>query len=373
MPDLDCALRDLLTDDRLDVAVRPDATGVIKDGVRRRRRNRAIATTAGVLVATGAAVAAAIVVPSTLSNSGGNTTVPMQPSYDVRWVDKPAPAPWSPPARQPPPPSMDAPRCLANQLRVAGVDRNGATGMLFHFIRLRNISNAACLLIGTPTRVAAQSPGQPDVVATRGLHLGAGGVGGDLQPGKLGYLTIETDRDCKARYSDPNNTFPTRNYSSVSVTLASGTSFVVQQKLDVECGLRTGGLGVDQPASSQPADPRTSLAVAVDATQPAVPGHTFTYVVILSNISSAPVSLRHCPGYTEWINEGEAQEVKASFGLNCSGVDEIAPGQQVRYEMRLDIPTDVDPGAANINWVMQIPNALEGAAPMTIDAVRPSS
>ena len=373
MSDLDRALRDLLTDDRLDVAVRPDATRVIKDGVRRRRRNRAIATTAGALVATGAAVAAAIVMPAALSNNGGKATVPAQPSYDVRWVDRPAPAPWSPPARQPPPPTMNAPRCLASQLRVVGVDRNGATGMLFHFIRLRNVSSAACLLIGTPLQVAAHAPGQPDVVATRGLHLGAGGVGGDLQPGRMGYLTLETDRDCKARYSDPNNTFPTKNYSSVSVTLSSGTSFVVQQKLDVECGLRTGGLGVNLPAPTQSVDPRTSLAVAIEAPRPAVLGHPFTYVVILSKISSSPVSLRHCPGYTEWINEGEAQEVKASFGLNCSDVDQIAPGQQVRYEMRLDIPTDVDPGPANINWVMQVPGALEGAAPITVDALRPSS
>lgn len=373
MPDLDRALRDLLTDDRLDVAVRPDATRVIRDGVRRRRRNRAIAATAGTLVGTGAAVAAAIVIPAALSNGGGKATVPMQPSYDVRWVDKPAPAPWSPPALQPPTPTMNAPRCLASQLQVVRVDRSGATGTLFHFIRLRNVSNAACLLIGTPSQVAAHSPGQPDVVATRGLHLGAGGVGGDLQPGKMGYLTLETDRDCKSRNSDPSNTFPTKNYSSVSVTLSSGTTFVVQEKLDVECGLRTGGLGVNLPSATQPVDPRTSLAVAIEAPRPAVPGHTFTYVVILSNTSSATVSLRHCPGYTEWINKGEAQEVKASFGLNCSNVDEIAPGQQVRYEMRLDIPADVDPGPANINWVMQIPNALEGAAPMTVDAVRPTS
>jgi hypothetical protein len=368
MPDLDRALRDLLTDERLDVPVRPDATGVIKAGVRRRRRNRAIAATTTALIATGAAVAAAIVVPAALDANGRSTTVPATPSYDVQWVDKPAPPPWSPPAKQPKTPSMNAPRCLSDQLQVSGFDGNGATGMTFTTIRLRNVSASPCLLIGTPTRVAAQSPGQPDVVATRGLHLGDSGVGGDLQPGKAGYLTVETDRDCKARYSDPSTTYPTKEYSSLFVTLPSGTSFVVQKKFDVLCGLRTGGLGVDQPAPKQPFDARTNLAVAIDVTSHAVPGQTFAYVVVLTNTSSSPVSLKHCPGYTEWINQGEAQEAKASYGLNCSTAPEIEPGQQLRYQMLVDLPDDLDLGSADINWVLQFPGAREGAAPMTIDA-----
>jgi hypothetical protein len=268
---------------------------------------------------------------------------------------------------------MNAPRCLAGQLHVSGVESTGATGMLFTTLRLRNISTSPCQLIGTPMRVSAQSAGQPDVVATRGLHLATGGVGGDLQPARTGYLTVETDRDCAARYSDPNNSYPTKNYTSLSVTLPSATSFVVPKKLDVLCGLRTGGLGVDRPAARQPADPRANLGVEVGVSRDAIAGQAFTYVVTLFNPTASAISLSHCPGYTEWISEADAQEAKASFGLNCSGVEDIAPGQQVRYEMRLDIPADVEPGAADLHWAMQLPGSPGGVAAMTVEAVHPAS
>jgi hypothetical protein len=340
MSDLDRALRDLLTDERLDLPARPDAVRIVHDGVRRRRRRRAIAVSTIAATTIGAIVAAALVVPAALTADKSHSPTPVQPDqrFDVAWVNKPAPdEPWSPKPVQPKPPTMDAPRCLASQLRPGKATTNAGGGVQFTTIRLRNVSDSPCLLVGTPPRVAAQSPGQPDVVATRGLSLGSGGVGGDLQPGKLGYLTVQTYRDCAAADT----------YSSLSVTLPSGTSMNVPLTLDAECGLKTGGLGVEQPPPTTPVDPRTYLVPTIEAPASARPGQVLTYVVTLTNPTDSAISLSHCPGYVSTL--GPSKEV---LGLNCDGVRSIGPGESVRYEMRLDVIADEPPGAHPLTWVL---------------------
>jgi hypothetical protein len=367
MPDLERALRDLLTDEHLRLPVRPDAARIVRDGVRRRRRRRVIAISTAAAATTGAIVAAAFVVPAALQAGGTHKTTPVQPnlSYDVAWIDKPAPKPWSPKPIQPKPPTMDAPRCTATQLRVGTPTNNGATGMYFTTIPLRNISTTPCLLVGTPVRVAAQSPGQPDVVATRGLHLGSGGVGGDLQPGRRGYLTIETDRDCPARYATPN-VYPHNIYNSLSVTLPSATTLSLPLKLDVECGLYTGGLGIRVPPPTTPPDPRATLQPSITSPKHAKPGATFTYVVTLSNPTDSAISLGHCPGYVEWMGSGDLELAKESLALDCATVRSIAPGQSVRYQMRMAIAGDATPGVLELTWSLEAGLAPEASTTVVI-------
>jgi hypothetical protein len=340
MSDLDRELRDLLTAEHLQLPARPDAVRIVHDGVRRRRRHRTIAVSAATVAAVGATVAAALVVPAALTADGHNRTTPVQPDqrYDVAWVDSPAPTLWSPKAVQPQLPSMNAPRCLASQLHVGNVLRNGAAGRQFYVIRLRNVSDRPCQLVGTPQRVAAKSTGRPDVVATRGLNLGSGGVGGDLQSGKLGYLTVETDSAC---------TQPTDNYSSLSVTLPSGTSLSIPMQIDVKCGLKTGGLGVSQPQPRIPVDPRTYLVPSIDASARVTAGRDLTYVVSLTNPTGSAISLAHCPGYVQTLGPN-----KADLGLNCSGVRSIGAGESVRYEMHLAVSADTPRGPTRLTWVL---------------------
>lgn len=341
MSDLDRALRDLLTDEHLDLPARPDAVRIVHDGVRRRRRHRAIAISLATAAAAGATVAAALVVPAALTADGSNPPTPVQPdrSYDVAWVNKPAPDMWSPKPIQPKPPTMDAPRCLASQLHARSVTTKGSMGTSFTTVHLRNVSSTPCLLIGTPLRVAAQSAGRPDVVATRGLSLGSGGVGGDLQPGKLGYLTVETNRDCGLRQ---------RVSSALSVTLPSGTSLTVPATIDVQCGLKIGGLGVNQPPPEIPVDPRSYLRPTIEAPAKATAGQVLSFVVTLTNPTDSTISLSHCPGYVETLGPG-----KEEHALNCSGgIRSIAPGQSVRYEMRISVRADEPPGPHPLTWVL---------------------
>jgi hypothetical protein len=337
--DLDRALRDLLTDEHLDLPARPDAVRIVHDGVRRRRRHRALAISLATATAVGATVAAALALPAALTADGPHRTTPVQPDqqYDVAWVDQSAPDTWSPKPRKPKPPTMDAPRCLAGQLRAEEPVDNSGGGIRFTSIRLRNISSSPCLLIGTPPRVAAQAPGRPDIVATRGLSLGSSGVGGDLKPGKLGYLTIQTARDCSS----------TATYSSLSVTLPSGTSMSIPMTVDAGCGLKTGGLGVDEPPPTTPVDPRSYLRATIEAPDTATAGQVLSFVVSLTNPTDSAVSLSHCPGYVATL--GPSKEV---LSLNCAGVRSIDPGQSIRYEMRLVVRADEPPGPQSLTWVL---------------------
>jgi hypothetical protein len=369
MPDLDRALRELLTDEHLHLPARADAARIVHDGVRRRRRRRAVVMTTSAAATVGAIVAVTTALPAAL-DAGGKVT-PVQPGlhYDVAWVDRAAPKAWVPEPIAPKPPTMKAPQCTAAQLQAGHSAGNGASGMQFFTVRLRNVSKAPCQLIGRPTRVAAQTPGKPDVIATKGLHLASSGVGGDLAPGKSGYLTVETDRDCQARYSDPNNRFPTNRYSSLAVTLRSNTSFTLAMKLDVECGLRAGGLGIDWPQPTQPPDTRAYLAPSIQAPRSVQAGQALEYVLTLTNPTGATIPLSHCPGYIETLGAGTGTGgVKESLGLDCSTVSQIAPGASVRYEMRLAVPADAGPGLVTLRWSLEA--ALGKVASTTITIAR---
>jgi hypothetical protein len=231
---------------------------------------------------------------------------------------------------------------------------------LFTTIRLRNISAAPCLLVGTPDRVAAQAPGHPDVVANRGLHLAGSGVGGDLQPGKLGYLTIETDHDCAAGEIDPFN-----RYTSLSITLPSSTTLDVPLPVRVRCGFFTGGLGIEVPPPPSPFDGRNTLEPVIDAPAAVRAGEVLDYVVVLRNPTNTAVSLRHCPGYAESVQAGVVIG-RATFGLDCSSVRSIAAGAEVRYEMRLPIAADAPPGPVLLSWHFQTKAFSEASARVLI-------
>jgi hypothetical protein len=361
VPDLDRALRDLFTDENLQLSARPDAVRIVQDGVRRRRRRRTLTVSAALATTVGAAVAAALLVPAALTADGSHHTTPVQPEpqYDVAWVDKPAPAPWSPQPTPPKPPTMDAPRCLAGQLGVDGAQGRRANGAFFTTIQLRNVSSAPCLLVGTPVRVVAQAPGQPDVVATRGLHIASGGVGGDLQPGKLGYLSIESGHNCTARRTDPSN-----RYTSLSVTLPSDTQLDVPLRLDVQCGLFTGGLGVAVPPPPETPDKRNALQPTIDAPATVIPGQTLVYVLTLTNPTGSAISLHHCPGYAESAQAGLVV-ARSTFGLACPDSGSIAPGTAVRFEMRLPIPAGAPNGRVLLAWRL----LTDGSAPQAFATV----
>src|SRR6266568_2643285 len=148
----------------------------------------------------GPAVAAAAVVA--LAAAGcGSKTAPLARGA-VPWVDLPGqffePSPL--PAHRRP---ADARPCTASQVRVSPDGGNGATGHLFAYFAFRNISRATCILRGYPPVVASE-PGKPGVTAAHSGWFADSERSGNMRPGGVTMLSIETDRDCPARYANPN-------------------------------------------------------------------------------------------------------------------------------------------------------------------------
>lgn len=250
MDELEQAMRETLNDERLELRARPGAVAAVHEGVRRRRRRRTTMAVASVAsVVAGSAVGIALLTTAGTS-SEGPVTPPSPPTlqYDVPWVGLTAPKLWSPKPIYPKLPTLVASPCRGDQLAVVkSTHQSGADSDLW-YILLRNVSNQPCKLIGSPMAVIATDPGQPDVVGSRGLSLGHGGVGGDLKPANEGYLTVETPHNCSGWPSAK-----TARYYTLVVTLPSLTAFTAHMPLDAACGLLNGGLGVwSHPRATHP-------------------------------------------------------------------------------------------------------------------------
>jgi len=135
-----------------------------------------------------------------------------------------------------------APPCTAEQVRVSADGGQGATGHNFAYYVFRNVSAKQCILRGFPS-VVASAPGKRDVTASHSTWFIRQERSGSMPPGGETMLSIETDRDCPARYAVPN-TFPTLIYHTVTVTIPGGGSVVIKGKFDVLCGLLTGRFAV---------------------------------------------------------------------------------------------------------------------------------
>ena len=364
MDQLERALRELLTDDKLSLPTRPGAVAAVHDGVRRRRRRRTAAAVTSIATVVAGSVTGITLLTTAGTRAEPPTKLPPSPnlSYDVPWVNRITPPLWSPAPIAAKLPTLNAAPCRADQLAVVQKTHQNGTGSELWFILLRNISNKPCKLIGSPMEVVATEPGQPDVVGSRGLSIGHGGVGGDLQPGKEGYLTVETSRSCPQWQSTKAPL-----YYTLVVTLPSATAITAHMPLNVVCGLHNGGLGVLQPPTRYPPDPRRVLEAGLSVPANVHAGKTLDYVVTLTNPTARAVSLRHCPGYVESGTFADATPIKAVFGLNCTSVGSIAAGKSVRFQMRLHIPADAPAGLLNLSWQLVI--GKPGTYPTTMASV----
>jgi hypothetical protein len=165
MDDLERGLRDLLTDDRLDVHVRPDAARLVHDGIRRRRRNRAVLLAGSTAVVTVLAIGGAVIA----SGPGAFDTI--QPGDDEQPTTAPAsgkPTPpstaitsshigWAPiaydasktfalPGTTPDP---AVPWCDPKNLSVSPSEFQGATGNAAGSVTVTN-GGEPCAVQGTP-------------------------------------------------------------------------------------------------------------------------------------------------------------------------------------------------------------------------------
>jgi len=78
-------------------------------------------------------------------------------------------------------------------------------------------------------------------------------------------------------------------------------------------------------------------------------GSTLVYFVTVKNTDQADYGLDPCPNYGELLAN---KKPVAVYQLNCSTVHHIAPGARVKFELRLNLPSDLATGPNQLTWAL---------------------
>jgi hypothetical protein len=291
----------------------------------------------------------------------------------VPWLPLPRtgnfPQPPSPVPVPPIPIPAGTPACQATQLEGVYLGGSGAGGNTDTPVAVRNNSATACWLEGYPditildsaNRVLASAIG----AANRGTYFGSTGPFVQLMmlPGTSPFSANAAPRlqmergeayvniqwyDCQAPHA-----------ARLSLGLPdSGGSliipFPVAGPYSAACDagtmpnaelLRDAFVpgGIQWPPSPD------YLTVNFSISGPASVKHgaALVYFVTITNASSTDYVLTPCPDYGEFLGGKTAY---AGYRLNCAPVGHIAPGSSAKFEMRLDLPSDISPGSNQLTW-----------------------
>jgi hypothetical protein len=103
-----------------------------------------------------------------------------------------------------------------------------------------------------------------------------------MPPGGTTTLSIETERDCPARYANTHG-YPALFYHVVTVGIPGGGQIMINQAFDVLCGLYTGQFGVAQPPQPYTRSPVDGARASLELPSSVAAGTTLDYVVDLAN------------------------------------------------------------------------------------------
>jgi len=99
-----------------------------------------------------------------------------------------------------------------------------------------------------------------------------------------------------------------------------------------------------------------TLRVTLSFPRTARAGGMLRYLVTLTNPTDTAVRLDPCPSYTEavYLPSPPTDPLSRALFLNCDSMSSIAPGQHVRYQMRLPLPAMAS-GLAKFGWHLNVP------------------
>lgn len=363
MSDLDRALRELLTDDRLDVPVRPDATRLIKDGVRRRRRNRRIGVTAGAVIAAGAAT----VVTLTATGVEFAQTSPAQPgpTPPQQITKPPAPSaaetvPWAylpydaaKPLTLPGTIADPAvPWCTTAQLTATAGDFQGATGSAAGAVAVRN-TGATCALQGVPGMTGYGDNDKLVALAQPAddfqLHPWV-----KLQPNATASASVQIFGDGSRCIGPVRRLAVDIGHGQPPVTATA--SWVGNREVQPRCGtaepthqLDHYTINVGDWRNPDGGPPLLGAEASADASSlPAtiLPGSVLHYVVHTTGVPKNP-----CLPYRQrLVSVNPAHTVIASVDLmlNCDAIPTTANG--AAFDMEVYVSTAAPSGYAELTW-----------------------
>ncbi len=248
--------------------------------------------------------------------------------------------------------------CSVRDLRASSAGGNGATGHSVTYIDLTDISSTPCRLKGYP-RVVAEVPGHSPVVAIDGggFFTSMAVDPAIVSPGSAFQLSLGTERDCPARYAQPD-VYPMLSSNGISIGVPGGSLFVAED-VDVECGMTVSPFIQPAPEGPLPPPPPAfALQPEVSSEPLEVPaGATFVFKIILSDHSDKPISLSPCPWYTE--TSKTSPPTALSYLLNCAAAPRaLEPGDSL--VLWVDVAAPLTSGPSLILWTWGAPYQEDG-------------
>ena len=381
--DVETALRDLLTDDRLDVPLRPGAVDAVHHGVRRRRRNRAVVMAVSTAAVTVVSIGGVVLAsgpsgfdtvqpggddhPATAPPSDyGKPTPVAEPTADneIAWnpITYDATKPFALPGTTPDP---SVPWCDPKAITVSAAEFQGATGSAAGSVTVTN-DGAPCGLQGSPS-----------VTGYAGNTVVATPTSGDtfpvhpwvaLQHGQKARAFVQVFGDT-SRCLDPITRFELdlgRGAPAVPVEAGWLDGGAVQPR----CGTVPKSQRLDHylvsagawaTASGEPPLPMSDVTATVGSAPTSVmQGTTIRYQVLLSTNGD---SLDPCPPFREQLVAADGTAYGTHYYLlDChtvAGVD----ASTYRLDMELTMPGDVPPGDYVLDWSTPIPGFRDDSGP----------
>jgi len=242
-----------------------------------------------------------------------------------------------------------APPCRVSDLRI-GIylgPVSGGRGDVQGGVKVKHRATARCSLRGTPS---IRFIGGTHQQLTRGRLRGQDD--GALPRAALRSLGQGDEAFAGLYWSN----WCARKPRAIDVGLPHGGGHVILGFVKTPfCGSRTSAavLNVSAFTPMEPDPPILPLAFSLpkQRLQTVRPGHTFRYLVRITNTSRKVFRFRRCPAYGQWFESSYASKSESRI-LNCRPVGRLRRHEGATFEMVIRIPASATPGWAAITWAL---------------------
>lgn len=255
----------------------------------------------------------------------------------VPWLDQPAPRGAIDGRVMP---MALAPVCLPDQLHGSLGGQGAWHGAATQEVELTNVGPAACTL---SSRVSVRGGGPSGAAAEFAVTPPAPLR---LEAGQHIAVSLEAAGTCAGA-----GHLPDRVLSTFTVELGGVAQRLDGGRLDIACGsLKAEIMLVDNPPATSDSARQNVLTARYLGPRAAARGSTLSFAVSLSASVGRLPAFRSCPMYTVVLNQFP-RIVSKSYVLNCHAPGTTGKTSAV-YSMRLQVPTDMRPGAAKLGWML---------------------
>jgi hypothetical protein len=243
--------------------------------------------------------------------------------------------------------------CAAADVRITAGAAGAYRGQATQEIRIANTGVETCHLPGFP---GVQLQPATEAPQTVGASEGAPQLAShriELAPGEEAVVLLGTPGSCDAANQ------PARKVSKrLQLALpGGGVKTLDGVYVDTLCGRAT--VMRFERAESETAARATALKLAggisqltgaISAPDEASRGGLLRYTVTLTNPTGYPVSLAHCPAYTQSVYaDGKAADTTQR--LNCAAAGgQIPANGSVSFDMQAQVPADLAAGNGKLSW-----------------------